>query len=788
MVSENSAGGRDGVPAQTRLGLLLRRLRRERGLSQRDLLRPLSLGSHSVIVDWEAGRRIPPADVLRAYERHFGLRPGELLALRERAQAEREDPAEPAVPAGCSPEPARAGITAAVVPRQLPGNGVHFVGRDGALAELDRVLDTGAGPATVVITAISGMAGIGKTALAVHAAHRLAARFPDGQLYVNLRGFGPSGQPLAPGAAIRGFLDALEIPAARIPADPDAQAGLYRSLLAGQRMLVVADNARDAGQVRPLLPGAAGCAVLVTSRNQLTSLITADGAHLIDLDVFTAAEALDLLAARLGSDRVAAEPQAATDIISRCGRLPLALAVVAARAAARPGYPLSSLSAELCAACGPLDALSGAGDLAADLRAVFSWSYRALSPAAARLFRLLGLHPGPDCSAPAAASLVSLPLTQTRLLLAELAAAHLTGEPAPGRYACHDLLRAYAAELAQVHDPDPERHAAVRRVLDHYLHTAHAAAGLLTPDPPVGHVAPPSLCPGTTPERLAGYAAAWAWFEAEYQVLLAGIRQAAATGLDTHAWQLPWAFRGYLERRGRWPDWAATQLTALDAATKLTDREAQARAHSDIGGAYARLGDPDRADGHLRQALALFRELGQASEGYVHMQYGTMFDCQGRPGDALRHARKALALYRAAGHRRGQADALSGTGWLHAVLGDYRQARVGCAEAIALYRELGNRRGEAYTLDSLGYASEHLGEFRHAAACYEQALALLRDQDDRYFEALVLGHLGDTRSAAGDPAAASDAWRHALGILDNLGHPGTEQLRAKLAASGGGPR
>jgi hypothetical protein len=371
-----------------------------------------------------------------------------------------------------------------VVPRQLPVAARHFAGRAGALTVLAGLAAEaggadGAGRA-MVISVIEGTAGIGKTALAVHFAHQVAGDFPDGQLYVNLRGFDPAGPPMTPGEAVHIFLDALGVRAGQLPASLDAQVGLYRSLLAGRRMLVLLDNARDAGQVRPLLPASPGCLVLVTSRSQLTGLAAAEGAMPLALDLLTGEEAKELLAARLGGDRLAADPAAAQELTGLCARLPLALAIAAARAATQPALPLADLAAELRDAGGRLDALD-AGDAAASVRAVFSWSYQQLDAAAARMFRLLGLHPGPAIGTPAAASLAGLPPRPARTVLTELTRAHLLAEPAPGRFAFHDLLRAYAAERAQADEGGTERHAAVHRMLDHYLHTACPAALLIHP-------------------------------------------------------------------------------------------------------------------------------------------------------------------------------------------------------------------------------------------------------------------------------------------------------------------
>ncbi len=695
-----------------------------------------------------------------------------------------DDPYPPEAGAWLSPAPEVA------VPRQLPGAVPGFAGRAAELRTLSGLLDQAAGASgTVVISAIGGTAGIGKTALAVTWAHQVAGRFPDGQLYVNLRGFDPAGSPVAPAEAVRGFLDALDVPAERIPVSLDAQAALYRSLVAGRRMLVVLDNARDAAQVRPLLPGSPGCMVVVTSRNQLTNLVAAEGACPVTLDLLTIAEARQLLAGRLGEDRVAAEPAAVQQVIASCARLPLALATVAARAAAHPQFPLASLAGELRDARGSLSAFGG-GEAAADARAVFSWSYQQLTPQAARLFRLLGLHPGPDTTACAAAGLAAVPAGQARGLLAELARAHLVTEHSPGRFTFHDLLRAYASELARARDTEDDQNAAITRMLDHYLHNAHAASLRLYPRArPLTLPAPP---PGVLPEEQPGFAAAWAWFEAEYPVLLAAIDQAAATGWDTHAWQLAWTLMDFLNRQGRWHEWEAIQHTALNAARRHDDRSGQAHAHTGIGFACWWLGRCDEAHSHLQRALDLFAELGDAAgQAEAHKTLGGVLEYQHRLAEALGHHQEALALFRAAGDRRGQAVALNNAGWMHALLGNHHEALAHCEQGLALQREIGDRDGEAYTLDSLGYSHYRLGNYKESADYYRLSLAGYQETRGHYHMAATLGHLGDTLDAAGDQPAARTAWQQALAIMDSLGpigmirpgpsHIDVGQIRAKLA-------
>jgi tetratricopeptide (TPR) repeat protein/transcriptional regulator with XRE-family HTH domain len=668
-------------------------------------------------------------------------------------------------------------------PHQLPAAVAGFTGRAAELVALTQILDdAGAGaPGTVVISAIGGTAGVGKTALALHWAHRVAGRFGDGQLYVNLRGFDPSGTLATDAEAIRGLLDVLGVPPERIPASPDAQAGLYRSVLSDKRMLIVLDNARDEQQVRPLLPASPASLVIVTSRNQLSGLAAADGARLLTLDVLTHAEAVQLLTARLGASRAAAEPDAVSEIASLCACLPLALAVAAARAAARPSFPLAALAAELHDTAGRLDALD-AGDPAASVRAVFSWSCQQLSTETARLFRLLGLHPGPDISVPAAASLAALAEADGRALLRQLARAHLITEHVPGRFVFHDLLRAYAAEQARHADSDTDRSEATGRVLDHYLHTAARAARLLNLAKEPVALAPPR--PGAAAGQPADHTQAVAWFEAEHQVLLAAVALAAGSGFDAHAWQLPWAMEPFLQMRGHWQEWAATQRTALAAAARLGDTAAQAISGRLLANACTRLGDHDQARGHYASSLTLYQRLGnRLGEASIYQNLCVLDEGQARYADALGHAEQALRLYQAIGDKAGEARALNNVGWCHGALGDYQQARVFCRQARILSAETGDRWVEGAAWDSVGYAEHHLGNLAEAVACYQHALSLYREAGERFFEAETLTHLGDTRHAAGELARAGEAWQQALAILEDLQHRDADRVRAKLAST-----
>jgi tetratricopeptide (TPR) repeat protein/transcriptional regulator with XRE-family HTH domain len=756
--------------------------RRTAGLSQQELAQRSGLSVRAVS-NLERGRtRWPHPDTVHRLADALGLRD---LARAEFVAAAGRRLAQPdgvPVSAVLDSRPSRRGE---VVPRQLPAPVRQFAGREAELAALTSLLDHAEAdrPAPVVISAIGGTAGIGKTALAVHWAHRVASRFPDGQLYVNLRGFDPLGKPLSAAAAIRGFLDALHVPAERIPAGLDAQAALYRSLLWGRRMLLVLDNGRDAAQVRPLLPASPGCLVVVTSRSQLSGLVAAEGACALTLDLLTEAEARELLARRLGAARLEAEPDATAELIGLCARLPLALAIAAARASSHSALRLSVLAQELKDARLRLDALE-TGDAAASVRSVFSWSLGHLPDQAKRMFGLLGLHPGPHITAAAAASLAGIPLPEAGRALGELAEGHLITEHAAGRFAMHDLLRAYAAEQALTADSDAGRRAAIHRVLDHYLQTAHAAALLLYPLGEPISLAPPQ--PGVQPEHLAAYQEAAAWFEAEHHVLLCAVSLAAETGSEACAWQLPWAMTSFLDWRGHWHEWVAVQRTALAAATRHGDQAGQAVARRMLATACARLADYDEARAHLTESLQLYRVLGdRAGEASAHRTLCWVAEHQDHYDDALSHAGQALGLFRAIADQAGQAGALNSVGWCHAMLGDYQQARSFCQQALALYHELGIRPGQAHTWDSLGYAEYQAGRLTDATACYTRALSIFRELGDRFYQADTLTHLGDTYHAAGDSGRAQGAWQQALDILDDLHHPDADQVKAKLERTDG---
>jgi tetratricopeptide (TPR) repeat protein len=670
------------------------------------------------------------------------------------------------------------------VPRQLPAPPPLFTGRGRELAALDAHLAADRG--TVVISAIGGSGGVGKTWLALHWAHQHLAAFPDGQLYINLRGFDPSGEPLPPQAAVRTLLDALAADRGAVPADPEAQAALYRSLVAGRRMLILLDNARDTAQVAPLLPGDSACTVLVTSRHQLPALVTGHGARPLALDTLPPADARQLLTRHLGTERVRAERAAVDELLGRCAGLPLALGIVAARATMRPGLPLAQLAEELREDTTRLDALD-AGELAANLRAVFSWSIRALSPRAARLFRLLVIHPGPDVSREAAAALHGDAPAAVRPLLAELSRAHLISERSPGRFTLHDLLRAYATEQARLHEPEAGQRLALHRLLDHYLHTAHRASMLFDPERSPIALAPP--LPYAVPLQFADAQRALAWCVLEYPVVLAAIRRAADAGFDTHSWQLAWTLEHFFDRHGHDHDFLTAQRIALAAAERRGDRLGQAHTSMGLASTSVTQRHYDDAHVHYNQALAQFTELGDAhGQARAHHGLSWVLNLQGRHRESLVPARRVLDFYEATGHRAGLARALNDLGWTLSVLGEHRETVELCERAIELHRDLDDQRGLAATWDTLGVAHHRLGEDTEAITCFRQALALYDGTGDRYHRAESLLGLGDAHHAVGDTAAARSAWQEALEILELLDHPEAEHARARLDGSPAAPR
>lgn len=667
---------------------------------------------------------------------------------------------------------ADSGITAQPRPAQLPLDVPGFIGRATELARLHALLPTRSpgdpqpDTATVVISAIGGTAGIGKTALAVRFAHRVAGRFPDGQLYVNLRGFGPSGPPVTTGEALSGFLRALGMAAASIPTDTAEQAALYRSLLADKRVLILLDNAHDAAQARPLLPASPGCLVIITSRSQLTGLIAAEGARMLTLDVLSGEEAADLLANRLGPDRLKDDPGAAGELTALCSGLPLALAIVAARAVARPELGLAGLAAELREARSRLDALD-TGDPPTSLRAVFSWSYRKLSEPQAQMFRRLGLHVGPDVTAPAAASLADIPLADACALLGSLTDAHLLTERTPGRFALHDLLRAYAAELAMAPAEAGELRAAQGRLFDHYLATAATAMDML--HPAEAHSRPRVPPPGTRTPGLTDPRAALAWLDAERPSLVAFAAHAGTHGWPAHAIQLAATLDRYLQG-GHYTDALAIHAHARTAAHQAGDHDTEASALCCLGVIYWRLGRYTQAADHLQQALTLYRRTGnQRGLARALDDFGAVERHLGDHLDAIRHSEQALTLFREVGDRVGETITLINLGDALSRLGRNQQAAEHLHEALVLSRHNGNRNAEAHVLTTLGEVEQRSGQPEQAAQHHRQALDLFQELGHRFGQAWALTNLGTACATLGQPEQADGKHQHALALFRDVG-------------------
>jgi len=608
------------------------------------------------------------------------------------------------------PAAATAGVRVAApepVPRQLPPDVASFTGREPELVQLDRALAAAGRDGPVVISAIEGTGGIGKSALAVHAAHRLAGRFPDGQLYVDLHGATAGLQPLAPLEVLGRFLRTLGAEPAAVPADLEEASAAFRSRVAGRRLLVVLDNAVDAAQVRPLLPAAAGCGVLVTSRQLLASL---DGATHLHLDTLPAWDATALLGRLAGEQRVAAEPQAAAEVARCCGYLPLALRIAGARLAARPGWPLAALAERLADAQRRLDELEVAE---AGVRASYDVSYRqlqassqALDRAAAAAFGLLGVLDGPELGVPVAARLLESPEEAAERVLERLVDAQLLETPSPGRYRLHDLLRLYAREQAARQRTAPERAAALGRVLGLYAATAWHTMRLLRPADLRLARADDRWTSGGL--EFADATAALDWLEAERANLLAAIRQAAATpGVPgVIAVQLAHALFGMFSVRSHWQDWVQVNQTALAIARQLGDRAAQAQTQADLGFACCSQSRYAESVIYTRESLAIRRALGdRLGQGASLNNLGIVYERQGRLEAALACHQESLAIKRELGDRFGLAISLSNVGEVYERLGRYEEALDTLRESLALHQELDDRRGQAF---SLGVLDRHL--------------------------------------------------------------------------------
>jgi DNA-binding SARP family transcriptional activator/tetratricopeptide (TPR) repeat protein len=709
---------------------------------------------------------IDPSQPLRDLEAAI-LRQDPALDMRPPAITVAAATAAPAAAAETAGDvPAAAEVPAAAVdvpvPAQLPPGVSAFTGRDRELATLDSALaSTGGQPSAVVISAVSGTAGVGKTALAVQWAHRVRPEFPDGQLYVNLRGYDPD-QPVTAAQALAGFLGGLGVTGQNIPPDLDERAARYRSEIAGRRMLVVLDNAGSVEQVRPLLPGTPSAMVLVTSRDSLAGLVALHGARRLDLDLLPAADALDLLRELIG-ERVDADPEAAASLAEQCARLPLALRVAAELAAARPADPLAGLVAELADQRRRLDLLDAGEDPRAGVTAVFSWSVRQLPADAARVFALLGSHPGQDADAYAAAALADLDLDRTRRILAALGRAHLVHPTGPGRYGMHDLLRAYSTGLAAADDV----RAALDRLFDYYLATAAAAADSLFPAEAHRR---PRIPPAATPAPdLTDPDTARSWLDTERANLVAVAVHAATYGWPAHAVRLAATLFRYLSG-SHYTDGHTVHSHALHAAELAGDRAGEAQARHDLGTVYWSFGRSEPATESLQQALVLFREVGdRIGEARALGNLGSVEQWQSRYGPAGDRFRQALALFRQIGDRVGEAWALTSVGIIEERLGRNEPALEMHQQALVLYREVGDRLGEAQVLTGMGGVETRLGRYAAAVDHYRQALALYRLLGNRDGQGWTMTGLGTVHARLGRPGEATAYHEQALAIFRAIG-------------------
>jgi len=784
----------DRVQTVTELGALLRRLRRRQArrqhasqLTVRELARRSGY-AYGVISEYLSGKALAPTDRFDVLIRLLGASPAEQRALATaRDQVEEQRRAHRPVPGA---------------PHEQPPDVYGFTGRRHELAELEHILDPlDARPGVALIAAVTGTAGVGKTALAVHWAHRAAARFPDGCLYVDLRGYDPD-QPVTPAEALAGFLRSLGVNGADIPPTESERAARYRTLLAERHLLVLLDNARDTEHVRPLLPGGPGCAALVTSRDALAGLVARHGAHRLKLDPLSRVEAVELLAVLLGN-RVGYEPAAAATLADRCVRLPLTLRLVAELAGARAATSLAELDLELADVRHRLRRLDAGGEPRTASRAVFSWSYQHLAPATGRAFRLFGLYPGRDLDEYALAALAGVKLSRARVLLHDLARAHLIQPVRPHRYGMHDLLRAYAAELT-AQDSEVERRAARSRLLEQQLHACATAMDLIAP---FDHDRRPKISdPGWPVPPLADREAAVAWLDTERSNLIATALAATEAAHPGHAGKLAGMLLRYLDTGAHYHD---AELLYRHA-TSTEAPAARAHALTSLGTVCWRLGRYQEAADHHEHALALARTVDDKIEqGRALLSLGIVYWHLSRTAQTLETGQQALDLYRELGDRLGQARVLGNLGTVHGQLGDYPAALRYHEEALALFREIGDPAGignelcglgdvlislgrceealdhlhesldyarqaayrelEAEALTGLGTAYLKLDRLPEALDHHQQVLDLTRRIGDRTIEGYALGRLGTVHQRLGCHEAAAEHLRQALRIARELG-------------------
>ena len=755
--------GRAGL----RFGGLLRQLRDAAGLTQDELAEAARV-SQRAISDLERGiNATARKDTALLLAGALGLDgpARELFIAAARGRA-------PAGEALASAAGAAGTGSAAAASRTLPRDIAAFTGRRAELGQLmARWAEAAGGGGVVSVHAIGGMAGIGKTTFAVHAAHRLAGSFPDGQFFLPLHAHTPGQRPVGPADALASLLLTAGVPAGQIPPGTDARAARWRDHVAGKKILLVLDDAAGHEQVRPLLPGTPGSLVLVTSRRRLAAL---EDSAVVSLDTLTPEEAAGLLARLAGrADVTAADPEVA-QIAALCGYLPLAIGMVGRQLAHHPVWTSAGLAGDLAAARDRVD-LMAAEDVSVE--AAFGLSYQDLDDGQQRLFRRLGLHPGPDIDTCAAAALDDTSPGQARRHLEALYDHHLITEPARGRYRFHDLIREHARALAASDDPGT-RDAAATRLLDYYLHTARAASGHFPSWTNAEGPAPPGRPPGSAPPvSTLGQAASW--LEAERANLHAAAGYAAATARPLYAVLIPAAMDGFLQTRGYWDQGLVLHQAALAAARRAGDRAGQARALMLLSPMQTMTEDPRAASASATRALQLYRELGnRAGQAAALHMIGFLHTVTDDFPAAAAELGQALELFRSLGHRRGQGDALHYLGIVHRFTGDYPAAAACHRQALELYGDTDYQSGKANALMYLGAVQRLAGDYPAADASLRHALALCRDLGDHFQQAQVLTELAAAQRLAGDYPAAVASSQRALSLFREVHHSSSEEARA----------
>ncbi|GIH09741.1 hypothetical protein Rhe02_78080 [Rhizocola hellebori] len=756
----------DAARVQTaqELAQLLRALRRRHARRSRDSelsyreLATRTGWSHGAIAEYLTGRTLPPTDRLDALLRVLGADAAELGAVataRDRVEESRRRGQAAEAPS----EPVGGGLPQ--VPRQLPAVPPHFVGRAAELAALSELAHRPSEAGMVVISAVAGMAGIGKTALAVQIGHRLAERFPDGQLFVDLHGFTEGVARVQPAQALDRLLRDVGVPGERIPSGLEERAALWRSVLAGRRMLVVLDNAATEEQVQPLLPGASGCLVLVTSRRRLTGL---ESTHAVSLDMLPQADAVTLFLRTADRPELIADAPEVLEAVQLCGRLPLAIRIAAARLKHRRVWTVSDLVSRLREIAG----LATLDDGQRSIHAALHLSYQHLSASAQRLYRLLGLPPGPDVEAYAAAALTAGTPDEASRLLDGLVDDHMLQEPSPGRFQLHDLVRAHAAELAAERETPAQRQAALTRLLDHYRHTA--ASAMTVAYPYERHRRPTVATAHTPAPDVDDPNGAQHWLDTELPNLLAAVQHAAQHGWPEHAWHLAATLDQHLLTRGRVRDMQTLHQQTLNLARELGNHRAEIDALNGLGFVERMLGHRDPAADHHGQALRIACDIGdrpgemQALNGlgYIHRM-------RGRHEQAVDHYGQALRIAREIGDRSGEMQALTGLGYTHFMLGHYELAGDHHEQALHIAQDIGDRVGERIALDGLGVLHRLAGRFEQAGDNYARALRIARDIGDRVGELRMLNSLGSVHWSLGRSEQADDHYTRALRIAQDIG-------------------